>query len=315
MFFWVARMVMLCTHLSDQVPFKDIMFHAMVRDAQGRKMSKSVGNVIDPTHVIEGITLNELKATLEIGNLAAKEVKRSQTQMQKDFPNGIKASGADALRFALVSSTQQSRQINLDLSNVTSAQHFANKLWNLSAFYMTRLQDVKHLSSVTSESVLAQGLMGPGSNSRGQMTLVERFIMSRLADTVSRVNMGMEQLEPSVATDTLRKFIIQDLCDVYVEFIKPSLFSEDPRAIEHNPRLFKVLQTCFDASLRMMHPFMPFVTEVSDIWILFVLVVLMSKDYLTLGSDIVCLLGTVAKDITSFIPSSDVYNGLILPFQ
>ncbi|KAF9358476.1 hypothetical protein BGX34_008922 [Mortierella sp. NVP85] len=261
MFFWVARMAMLCTHLSDQVPFKDIMFHAMVRDAQGRKMSKSVGNVIDPTHVIEGITLDELQATLETGNLAAKEVKRSQAQMTKDFPNGIKASGADALRFALVSSTQQTRQINLDLSNVASAQHFANKLWNLSAFYTTRLPVVKHTSSITAESVLAQGLAG---DSRSQMTLAERFIMSRLADTVSRVNAGMEQLEPSVATDMLRRFIIQDLCDVYVEFIKPSLFSEDPRATEHNSRLFKVLQTCFDASLRMMHPFMPFVTE--ELW-------------------------------------------------
>jgi valyl-tRNA synthetase len=92
--------------------------------------------------------------------------------------------------------------------------------------------------------------------------------MSRLADTVSRVNAGMEQLEPSMATDMLRRFIIQDLCDVYVEFIKPSLFSEDPQATEHNPRLFKVLQTCFDASLRMMHPFMPFVTEVTRLFAL-----------------------------------------------
>ncbi|KAI7818882.1 tRNA synthetases class I-domain-containing protein [Gamsiella multidivaricata] len=265
MFFWVARMVMLCTHLSDQVPFKDIMFHAMVRDAQGRKMSKSVGNVIDPTHVIEGISLKDLKATLEGGNLAAKEVKRSQAQMEKDFPKGIMASGADALRFALVSSTQHTRQINLDLSNVTSAQHFANKLWNLSVFYKTRLYDINHVSSVTSEAVLARGLdeFKEGGSRQG-MTLVERFIMSRLSDTVARVNSGMEQLEPSVATDTLRRFIIQDLCDVYVEFIKPTLFSADKISIQQKPRLFKVLQTCFDASLRMMHPFMPFVTE--ELW-------------------------------------------------
>ncbi|KAI1317494.1 hypothetical protein EDD11_008301 [Mortierella claussenii] len=268
MFFWVARMVMLCTHLSDQVPFKHIMFHAMVRDAQGRKMSKSVGNVIDPTHVIEGISLKDLKATLQGGNLAAKEVKRSQAQMDKDFPQGIKASGADALRFALVSSTQQSRQINLDLSNVTSAQHFANKLWNLSAFYRTRLNDIGYMSTTTSETVLARGLTelrNTSINSAQQgMTLAERFIMSRLADTVLKVNTGMEQLEPSVATDTLRKFIIQDLCDVYVEFIKPAVFSVDELSIQQKPRLFMVLQTCFDASLRMMHPFMPFVTE--ELW-------------------------------------------------
>ncbi|KAK3811431.1 MAG: tRNA synthetases class I-domain-containing protein [Linnemannia gamsii] len=273
MFFWVARMVMLCTHLSGEVPFKDILFHAMVRDAQGRKMSKSIGNVIDPTHVIEGITLKDLKATLEGGNLAAKEVKRSQTQMEKDFPKGIQASGADALRFALVSSTQQSRQINLDLQNVTSAQHFANKLWNLSAFYRTRLGDLNYSSSVTSETVLAQGLaefrtksmaVTRAGQGQHQLSLVERFIMSRLADTVSKVNGGMEQLEPSIATDTVRKFIIQDLCDVYVEFIKPVLVSEDQKSIQQRDSVLKILQTCFDASLRMMHPFMPFVTE--ELW-------------------------------------------------
>ncbi|KAF9930632.1 hypothetical protein FBU30_000258 [Linnemannia zychae] len=267
MFFWVARMVMLCTHLSGEVPFKDILFHAMVRDAQGRKMSKSVGNVIDPTHVIEGISLKDLKATLEGGNLAAKEVKRSQQQMEKDFPKGIQASGADALRFTLVSSTQQSRQINLDMANVASAQHFANKLWNLSAFYNTRVGDLNYASSVTSGTVLAQGLnefRQKDAATSGQLSLVERFIMSRLADTVAKVNGGMEQLEPSVATDTVRRFIIQDLCDVYVEFIKPALTSNEQKSVQQRESILKILQTCFDASLRMMHPFMPFVTE--ELW-------------------------------------------------
>ncbi|KAF9205035.1 hypothetical protein BGZ49_004549 [Haplosporangium sp. Z 27] len=261
MFFWVAKMVMLCTHLSGQVPFKDIMLHAMVRDAQGRKMSKSVGNVIDPLNVIEGISLKELKANLLMGNLAPKEVKRSQSQMDKDFPNGIQANGADALRFTLVSSTQQTRQINLDLSNVASAQHFANKIWNLSTFFRLRLYDYRHDSSVSSEVVVSKEL---ADSQRPHLTLVERFIMSRLADTVSKVNAGMEQLQPSVATDTLRKFIIQDLCDVYVEFIKPTLFSANKDDMKAKPRLFMVLQTCLDASLRMMHPFMPFVTE--ELW-------------------------------------------------
>ncbi|KAG0032187.1 hypothetical protein BGZ82_006626 [Podila clonocystis] len=260
MFFWVARMVMLCSHLSGQVPFKDIMFHAMVRDAQGRKMSKSVGNVIDPTHVIEGISLKDLKATLEGGNLAQKEVKRSQTAMEKDFPHGIKASGADALRFTLVSSTQHTRQINLDLSNVTSAQHFANKLWNLSTFSQTRFDDAKFSTSVEADSVVAQGL---AARRNGGFSLVERYIMSRLADTVSKVNQGMFDLEPSVATDTVRKFVIQDLCDVYVEFCKPTLFSTQEDALKKESMLM-VLQTCLDASLRMLHPFMPFVTE--ELW-------------------------------------------------
>ncbi|KAG0093085.1 hypothetical protein BGZ93_002799 [Podila epicladia] len=260
MFFWVARMVMLCSHLSGQVPFKDIMFHAMVRDAQGRKMSKSVGNVIDPTHVIEGISLKDLKATLEGGNLAQKEVKRSQAMMDKDFPHGIKASGADALRFTLVSSTQHTRQINLDLSNVTSAQHFANKLWNLSSFSQTRFDEAKFSTTVEADTVVAQGL---AARRNGGFSLVERYIMSRLADTVSKVNQGMLDLEPSIATDTVRKFVIQDLCDVYVEFCKPTLFSTQEDALKKESMLM-VLQTCLDASLRMLHPFMPFVTE--ELW-------------------------------------------------
>ncbi|KAG0347808.1 hypothetical protein BG004_006902 [Podila humilis] len=260
MFFWVARMVMLCSHLSGQVPFKDIMFHAMVRDAQGRKMSKSVGNVIDPTHVIEGISLEDLKSTLEGGNLAQKEVKRSQVAMEKDFPHGIKASGADALRFTLVSATQHTRQINLDLSNVTSAQHFANKLWNLASFSQTRFDESKFSTTVNADTVVARGL---ALRNRKDASLIERYIMARLADTVSTVNQGMLNLEPSIATDAVRKFIIQDVCDVYVEFCKPTLFSTEENAFKKDSMLM-VLQTCLDASLRMLHPFMPFVTE--ELW-------------------------------------------------
>ncbi|KAF9425727.1 hypothetical protein BGZ94_007283 [Podila epigama] len=260
MFFWVARMVMLCTHLSGQVPFKDIMFHAMVRDSQGRKMSKSVGNVIDPSHVIEGISLKDLKATLEGGNLAQKEVKRSQAAMDKDFPHGIKASGADALRFTLVSSTQQTRQINLDLSNVTSAQHFANKLWNLASFSQSRFDDAKYSPTVAADAIVPQSLVSKGGK---DLSLVERYIMSRLAETVSKANQGMEDHEPSIATDTVRKFIVQDLCDVYVEFCKPTLFSREEDAL-NKQRMLMVLQTCLDASLRLLHPFMPFVTE--ELW-------------------------------------------------
>ncbi|KAG0243585.1 hypothetical protein BGW41_001796 [Actinomortierella wolfii] len=263
MFFWVARMVMLCTHFSGQVPFKDIMFHAMVRDAQGRKMSKSVGNVIDPTHVIEGITLKDLRATLEGGNLAAKEVKRSQALMDKQFPHGIKASGADALRFALVSATQHTRQINLDLANVTSAQHFANKLWNLAAFARARFEAENFETKIHVDTSLARDL---SSDKKTSMSLVERFVLSRLSQTVAKVNESMAGFEPSTATDSVRRFIVQDICDVYVEFCKPTLsrMGADPALQEQKKRMLAVLQTCFDASLRMLHPFMPFVTE--ELW-------------------------------------------------
>ena len=118
MFFWVARMVMMGMKLTGKVPFKQVYLHAMVRDAHGRKMSKSLGNVIDPLNVIEGISLKDLNKTLEGGNLEAAEVKKAQAGQAQDYPEGIPECGTDAMRFALVAYTAQGRDINLDVLRV-----------------------------------------------------------------------------------------------------------------------------------------------------------------------------------------------------
>jgi len=145
LFFWVARMVMMSQTLTGKLPFEKVYLHALVRDAHGRKMSKSLGNVIDPIAVIEGITLEQLHETLKGGNLDPIEIEKAKAGQKSDFPDGIEECGADALRFALVSYTSQGRDINLDIKRVVSYRHWCNKLWNAIRFAMMNLgSDVRH---------------------------------------------------------------------------------------------------------------------------------------------------------------------------
>ena len=136
LFFWVARMVMMGMKLTGKVPFKQVYLHAMVLDAHGRKMSKSLGNVIDPINVIEGISLADLNKTLVGGNLDEKEVKKAQAGQAADYPEGIPECGTDAMRFALVAYTAQGRDINLDVLRVVGYRHWCNKMFNAVRFAM-----------------------------------------------------------------------------------------------------------------------------------------------------------------------------------
>ncbi|KAM3580133.1 hypothetical protein VKS41_007370 [Umbelopsis sp. WA50703] len=255
-FFWVARMAMLCTYFTGQPPFKDVFLHAMIRDAQGRKMSKSLGNVIDPLHVIQGVDLETLKESVRIGNLAPSEVDKSIKNLEIEYPDGIPSCGADSLRFALISYTQQTRQINMDLKNVVATSHFGNKIWNLFKFGINRMQ----LMDMNLSSSLTDRL--PSREELSSMPLVNRYILSRLAAAVATAQNGFVRLRLHEATDATRKFIVEDLCDVYVEFSK-SLISKDNQ--EHTAlSSLKILSACMDVALRLTHPFMPFMTE--ELW-------------------------------------------------
>ncbi|KAG0181230.1 hypothetical protein DFQ29_008933 [Apophysomyces sp. BC1021] len=249
LFFWVSRMAMLCNHFAKAPPFNDIFLHAMVRDAQGRKMSKSLGNVIDPLHVIEGVSLDTMKQDLLSGNLPISEIKRSTCNLEKEYPNGIPPCGTDSLRFALIAYTQQTRQINLDMSNVVQTSYFCNKLWNLFKFGLGRL-DNSH----------SQNAFLPHTSG---LSLANRYILSRMADTVTKCHNGFESYRLFEAADALRRFIVEDVCDVYVEFSKATLNKANLHADEKNVTL-QILYACMDVSLRLTHPFMPFVTE--ELW-------------------------------------------------
>ncbi|KAK6978361.1 valine--tRNA ligase [Biomphalaria glabrata] len=244
LFFWVARMVQLALTLTDKLPFKDVYLHAMVRDAHGRKMSKSLGNIVDPVDVILGITLEDLNQKLNEYNLDEKEIKKAIEGQKVDYPNGIPECGVDALRFALISYTAQGRDMNLDVMRVQGYRFFCNKLWNATKFALGSLGEnfqpyaEFHLT--------------------GKESLMDLWILSRLSQAIKLCNEGMENFEFPTMTTAIYNFWLYELCDWYLECIKPVINGSNTEAIT---LCRNVLYTCLDAGLRLLHPAMPFLTE------------------------------------------------------
>lgn len=247
LFFWVARMVMLGLKLTGKVPFKQVFCHAMVRDAHGRKMSKSLGNVIDPLDVIDGIALSLLQQRLEEGNLDPKEVSKAKDGQKRDFPNGIPQCGTDALRFALLAYTTGGRDINLDILRIEGYRKFCNKLWNAIRLSLMKLGDD----------------FTPRSDSKltGSESLSDLWILNKLNVAVKEANDNLEQRNFMQATTAIYSFWLYDFCDVYLELCKPVIGGSD----ETRKRVAQdTLYTCLDAGLKLLHPMMPFVTE--ELW-------------------------------------------------
>ncbi|KAI8062821.1 valyl-tRNA synthetase [Gilbertella persicaria] len=250
LFFWVARMVMLGIQLTGKVPFSEVLCHAMIRDAHGRKMSKSLGNVIDPVDVIEGISLQGLHAKLYEGNLDVKEIKKAEAGQKSDFPKGIPECGTDALRFALCAYTTGGRDINLDILRVEGYRKFCNKLWNATRFALMKLgADFK-----PSES----------AEPAGNESLADKWILTKLNRCAVELNKYLEERNFMMATNTIHQFWLYDLCDVYIEVVKPICDADttgDEAATARKVTAQNTLYTCLEAGLKLMHPFMPFVTE------------------------------------------------------
>lgn len=202
-------------------------------------MSKSLGNVIDPLHVIEGVSLQNMKDNLLHTNLPEKEIGtcvtfyfiltyylkltskyRSTRNLEQEYPNGIPPCGTDSLRFALVQYTQQTRQINLDISNVIQTSYFCNKLWNLFKFGLGRLEAQPELQFDSKDILSLQ--------KDQKLSLANRYILSRMADTITKCHTGFESSRLFEATDALRRFVVEDVCDIYVEFSKSALTRSDP---------------------------------------------------------------------------------------
>ncbi|KAI5400572.1 Valine--tRNA ligase [Lathyrus oleraceus] len=249
LFFWVARMVMLGIKLGGDVPFSKIYLHPMIRDAHGRKMSKSLGNVIDPIEVINGISLEGLHKRLEGGNLDPKELAVAVEGQKKDFPNGIDECGADALRFSLVSYTAQSDKINLDIQRVVGYRQWCNKLWNAVRFAMSKLGD---------------DYIPPATLSPDALPFSCQWILSVLNKTISKITKSLESYEFSQATTAVYSWWQYQLCDVFIEVIKPYFSGNDPKFTSERRFAQDTLWFCLDNGLRLLHPFMPFVTE--ELW-------------------------------------------------
>ncbi|KAF0696327.1 Aste57867_12886 [Aphanomyces stellatus] len=246
LFFWVARMSMLCKTLSGEQPFEKVWLHPMVRDKSGRKMSKSLGNVIDPLHVIGGIDLHLLVEGLQHGNLDPKERARAEKELKREFPSGIPACGTDALRLTLASYLAQGRQINMDVQRVVASRHFCNKMWNAFRYALPLLPPADV----------------PLAALRPHMGLAERWILSRMADAVTKSHDGFRDFRLATSATAGQRFFIQELCDVYIEFSKPILYQEEATMRQRSAQA--TLRHCLDTSMRLLHPFMPFVTE--ELW-------------------------------------------------
>ncbi|KAJ3677900.1 hypothetical protein LUZ60_001703 [Juncus effusus] len=249
LFFWVARMVMLGIQLRGDIPFRKVYLHPMIRDAHGRKMSKSLGNVVDPLEVITGISLPDLHKRLEEGNLDPSEVKVAKEGQKKDFPEGIKECGADALRFSLIAYTAQSDRINLDIQRVFGYRTWCNKLWNATRFALQKLG-----SNYTPPP-------RPASISVRHYPPICKWILSSLNKAVSKTVSSMESFKFSDATSAVYYFWISQLCDVFIEAIKPYFWNEGEQFEKEREASRNTLWICLDAGLRLLHPFMPFLSE------------------------------------------------------
>eukprot|EP00020_Sapocribrum_chincoteaguense_P005575 CAMPEP_0170739908 /NCGR_PEP_ID=MMETSP0437-20130122/5408_1 /TAXON_ID=0 /ORGANISM="Sexangularia sp." /LENGTH=1103 /DNA_ID=CAMNT_0011078387 /DNA_START=54 /DNA_END=3365 /DNA_ORIENTATION=- len=273
LFFWVARMVMMSLHLTDKLPFKRVLLHAMVRDAHGKKMSKSKGNVVDPVDVMDGITLDDLLAALHKGNLPQAEIEEATRGQRTNFPKGIPECGADALRFGLCAYTSQGRSINLDINRVAAYRNFCNKLWNIVRFTLSNLDGFTPATQaalgapevVKAEDADLAVRKAPENaapvGADGVVRVEHAWILSRLAAASAAADGGLRAFDMGAAADAVHHFWLKDLADVFLEVSKPLLKSDDADLVSATR---EVLYTCLDVGLRLLHPFMPFVTE--ELW-------------------------------------------------
>ena len=243
-FFWVARMIMMTLHLRKEVPFKTVYVHGLVRDAEGQKMSKSKGNVLDPIDLIDGIDLDTLIEKRTAGMMQPQLAERITKATQKQFPDGINAYGTDALRFTYYSLAATGRDIKFDIGRIEGFRNFCNKIWNAARFVQMNTAD--------------QDCNAPDATDLG---LADRWIMSAQQTMLAEVQRAIEGYRFDLASQFLYDFIWNEYCDWYLELAKVTLRDADAataRATRHT--LISVLET----SLRALHPLMPFITE--EIW-------------------------------------------------
>ena len=247
-FFWVARMIMMTLHFMDEIPFHTVYVHGLVRDSHGQKMSKSKGNVLDPIDLIDGIDLESLVEKRTGGMMVPHLREKIEQLTRADFPEGINAYGTDALRFTYYSLASTGRDINFDVGRIEGFRNFCNKIWNATRYVLMNTENED---------------CGQDNSDDYQLSLVDRWIISRLQQAEQEVMEGIESYRFDLASQALYNFVRNEYCDWYLELSKPILWDEQA-SLAQKKGTRRTLIRVLEATMRLAHPMMPFITE--EIW-------------------------------------------------